>query len=194
MALAATEDAIKDAGLNLKDIEKLNVGVIMGTTMGESGLLESLDLAWLKNWQEEKTLQRLIQSCPTLWHGVASGVGLSDRRTKSQLVLGRGDESANHLSVSAVIVGNSIVDDIQPEVVTSLINAAPQIAVVLHQHKRRVEHVDNVVLKSGVINNLSCPWSPARGIDRRNVGTAVAREIDGGIRQHRRQHRVNKLT
>ena len=48
MAVAASKLAIKDAGLDLKSLPKENMGVCLGTTMGEPQILENLYIKSLK--------------------------------------------------------------------------------------------------------------------------------------------------
>lgn len=55
MAIAATKLALKDAGIKKKDLNES--GVLFGTTMGESQILETLDSLWLK-----KGISELVQN------------------------------------------------------------------------------------------------------------------------------------
>ncbi|PIY82651.1 MAG: 3-oxoacyl-ACP synthase [Candidatus Omnitrophica bacterium CG_4_10_14_0_8_um_filter_44_12] len=59
LAIAAAKLAIHDSGLSQKDITK--AGVILGTTMGESQILEELDKAWITHGEDNLT-QGLITS------------------------------------------------------------------------------------------------------------------------------------
>ncbi|MFA5262125.1 MAG: beta-ketoacyl synthase N-terminal-like domain-containing protein, partial [Candidatus Omnitrophota bacterium] len=51
MAIAATQLALKDAGLKKSPARK--AGVLLGTTMGESQILEELDRVWVEKGQSE---------------------------------------------------------------------------------------------------------------------------------------------
>src|SRR5215813_4566024 len=53
--------------------------------------------------------------------------------TKPELILGRGNESADH---TAIVSWYPVVQDIQPERITALIWIATKITVVLHEHER----------------------------------------------------------
>ena len=49
LALAAARMAVKDAGLEPMQLRGPRTAVVIGTTMGEAGLLSELDLAWIKS-------------------------------------------------------------------------------------------------------------------------------------------------
>jgi 3-oxoacyl-[acyl-carrier-protein] synthase II len=49
MTLAAARMAVKDAGLLLEHSRGARTAVVLGTTMGEAGILEGLDHAWIKS-------------------------------------------------------------------------------------------------------------------------------------------------
>ncbi len=63
LALAAAKLAINDAGLNLLKTGRENIGVIIGTTMGEGQIIEKIDKEWVK-FDEEKIPQDLIALYP----------------------------------------------------------------------------------------------------------------------------------
>ncbi len=48
LAIAAAKLGVKDSGLSLKDLDARRIGVCMGTTMGESQVLEKLNDSWIK--------------------------------------------------------------------------------------------------------------------------------------------------
>jgi 3-oxoacyl-[acyl-carrier-protein] synthase II len=52
LAVAAAKLAIQDARLELDSIEREKFGVAIGTTMGESKILEGIDEVWVKKGQE----------------------------------------------------------------------------------------------------------------------------------------------
>ncbi len=52
LAIAATELGLLDAGLNLKKLAPLRVGVIFGTTMGETNVFERVNRLWLEKGLE----------------------------------------------------------------------------------------------------------------------------------------------
>jgi 3-oxoacyl-[acyl-carrier-protein] synthase II len=52
LAIASAKLAIGDARLNLKDLNKEKMGVVLGTTMGESQIFERLNEAWVKKGEE----------------------------------------------------------------------------------------------------------------------------------------------
>src|SRR5574337_2130945 len=49
LAVAAAKLAISDAQLHLNQAVREDVGVVLGTTMGESQVFEQLNAAWVKN-------------------------------------------------------------------------------------------------------------------------------------------------
>lgn len=49
LAIAATRLALEDAGLNSDDMPKARVGVALGTTMGESQVLEKINDQWVES-------------------------------------------------------------------------------------------------------------------------------------------------
>jgi len=61
MAIAATQMALADAGLSLKNLPKTRTGVAIGTTMGEKPL-EELVQAWVKGGFKEIDRQRIMQA------------------------------------------------------------------------------------------------------------------------------------
>ncbi len=61
LAIAATFLALKDAKLSIKNIDKKRTGVLIGTTMGEKPLEESVD-AWLKEGSDKLSKDKIIQS------------------------------------------------------------------------------------------------------------------------------------
>ena len=46
LAIGAAKLGVKDAGLNLENIDRDKIGVCLGTTMGESQIVEEINLAW----------------------------------------------------------------------------------------------------------------------------------------------------
>jgi len=52
LAMAAAKLALRDAGLKAQWPDSQNTGVVMGTTMGESQVLEKLNDDWIKNGSE----------------------------------------------------------------------------------------------------------------------------------------------
>ena len=52
-AIAATKLAFDDAGLNVSDYKNRNVAIIMGTTMGEGGMIEEIDKHWTGRGEED---------------------------------------------------------------------------------------------------------------------------------------------
>lgn len=52
LAIAAAKLALRDAKLNLKDLNKEKVGVVLGTTMAEAQIFERLNEAWVKKGEE----------------------------------------------------------------------------------------------------------------------------------------------
>lgn len=64
LAISATQLALSDAGLKLSDLNKKTTGVILGTTMGESQVLEILNEAWVRRG-EAAIDHKLISRYPT---------------------------------------------------------------------------------------------------------------------------------
>jgi hypothetical protein len=60
----------------------------------------------------------------------------ANRSAEPQLILRRSDEGADHRTVAAGIIWQSVVQDVEPEVIAILVRVAAQVAKVLHQHKR----------------------------------------------------------
>jgi len=52
LAIASAKLAVVDAGIKLDSLEPQETGVVIGTTMGESQVLEKLNDAWVKNGTE----------------------------------------------------------------------------------------------------------------------------------------------
>lgn len=52
-AIAATKLAFDDAGLNVSDYKNKKVAIILGTTMGEGGMIEEIDKHWTKQGEED---------------------------------------------------------------------------------------------------------------------------------------------
>src|SRR5438067_4921546 len=65
----------------------------------------------------------------------ALAVGARDYRTKALLVLTGCNESAYHCQI---VVGHTIVQDVQPEIVAALVRVAAQVAEILHGDECRV--------------------------------------------------------
>lgn len=61
LAIAAAKIAMDDSGLNLKKIESENVGVIMGTTMGEIQSLELIDKYWIGKGEDEVYVSHVFE-------------------------------------------------------------------------------------------------------------------------------------
>lgn len=53
LAIAASELALKDGGIKIKEIGTDAIGVIIGTTMGESPSIEIIDRYWLKKGEDD---------------------------------------------------------------------------------------------------------------------------------------------
>ncbi len=53
LAISAAGLAINDAGVNLVDMDRQKIGVVIGTTMGESQILEKINEAWVKQGEEK---------------------------------------------------------------------------------------------------------------------------------------------
>lgn len=53
LAIAATKMAIEDAGLEAKDLKPGEVGLIIGTTMGESPSIEMIDKFWMQKGEDD---------------------------------------------------------------------------------------------------------------------------------------------
>ena len=52
LAIAASELALEDAGINIKKISPDDIGVIIGTTMGESPSIEMIDRFWTEKGED----------------------------------------------------------------------------------------------------------------------------------------------
>lgn len=52
-AIAATKLALQDAGLDLLDIDPTRIGISIGTTMGESQIIEEIDKIWVENGEDD---------------------------------------------------------------------------------------------------------------------------------------------
>jgi 3-oxoacyl-[acyl-carrier-protein] synthase II len=63
LAISAASQALKDAGLSLKKINKERIGVFMGTTMGERPLEESIGV-WIMKGAEKMSKSKILQSSP----------------------------------------------------------------------------------------------------------------------------------
>ena len=61
LAVTATSLAFKDARLSIKNINKERTGVLIGTTMGERPLEESVDV-WIKEGAEKISRAKILQS------------------------------------------------------------------------------------------------------------------------------------
>jgi 3-oxoacyl-[acyl-carrier-protein] synthase II len=53
LAIGAAGLAINDAGVNLVGLDRQRLGVVIGTTMGESQILEKINEAWVKQGEEK---------------------------------------------------------------------------------------------------------------------------------------------
>jgi len=62
LAVAAAKLSVKDAGIKLEAFAREKIGVILGTTMGESQILERLNSAWIKHGVEAIE-PRLVPQC-----------------------------------------------------------------------------------------------------------------------------------
>ncbi len=91
MAIAATKLAIEDARLNEKEYAK--AGILLGTTMGETQILEELDKRWVKNGDEQ--LERsLITAYSSNTLSVNAGISFS--LTGPNMVMPTACSSANY--------------------------------------------------------------------------------------------------
>jgi 3-oxoacyl-[acyl-carrier-protein] synthase II len=63
-AVAAAKLALKDAGLNVGNLKKEKVAVIVGTTMGEGGMIEQIDKCWTA-WGEEDVWGLTVSKYPS---------------------------------------------------------------------------------------------------------------------------------
>ena len=63
MAITAASLALKDSGLSLRNIDKKRAGVLIGTTMGERPLEESIDV-WIKEGADKLNKTKILQSTP----------------------------------------------------------------------------------------------------------------------------------
>ncbi|MFC1709669.1 beta-ketoacyl-[acyl-carrier-protein] synthase family protein [Candidatus Omnitrophota bacterium] len=52
LSIAASKLAVQDSGLELNEIKNNNTGVFVGTTMGETQLMEEIDTTWIEKGQE----------------------------------------------------------------------------------------------------------------------------------------------
>ncbi len=62
-AIAGTKMALNDAGLDLSDVPLERTGVVLGTTMAEAQVLESIDTDWVK-YDAQHIRPRLIRQYP----------------------------------------------------------------------------------------------------------------------------------
>lgn len=63
LAISCAKIALSDAKLGLEDLDRERTGVLLGTTMGESQVLEVLNEAWVKKG-EQAIDPKLISRCP----------------------------------------------------------------------------------------------------------------------------------
>ena len=63
MAITAASLALKDSRLSLRNIDKKRAGVLIGTTMGERPLEESIDV-WIKEGADKINKTKILQSTP----------------------------------------------------------------------------------------------------------------------------------
>jgi 3-oxoacyl-[acyl-carrier-protein] synthase II len=63
MAITAASLALKDSRLSLRNIDKKRAGVLIGTTMGERPLEESID-TWIKEGADKLSKTKILQSTP----------------------------------------------------------------------------------------------------------------------------------
>lgn len=61
LGIVASKLAVKDSGLNLKDVRNKNVAVCIGTTGGEAQEIEEIDAAWVKDGVEGVNSRAIIQ-------------------------------------------------------------------------------------------------------------------------------------
>ncbi|MCU0665693.1 MAG: beta-ketoacyl-[acyl-carrier-protein] synthase family protein [Candidatus Omnitrophica bacterium] len=78
LAIAASKLALKDAKLDLTEVDREKAGVILGTTMGESQILEILNHAWVKNG-EQAIDPRLVPMYPANVLSVNVGIAFKIR-------------------------------------------------------------------------------------------------------------------
>ncbi len=78
LALAATEEAVADAGWTDAELRRLNPGVVMGTTMGESQTIEAIDALWIQD--ESLVPAGLIQKypCYSIAHAISARYEISN--------------------------------------------------------------------------------------------------------------------
>ncbi len=63
LAIACAKISLSDSGLELENLDKERLGVLLGTTMGESGVFQTLNEAWVKKG-ESAINPRLISRSP----------------------------------------------------------------------------------------------------------------------------------
>jgi len=61
LAIAAAKLALKDASLNIKDLDLERIAIMMGTTGGEAQEIEKMDEIWLKKGKDAVDLWSMIQ-------------------------------------------------------------------------------------------------------------------------------------
>ncbi|MBU1727194.1 MAG: beta-ketoacyl-[acyl-carrier-protein] synthase family protein, partial [Candidatus Omnitrophica bacterium] len=61
LAMAASKLSLKDAGIDLKQIDRSKVAVCMGTTGGESQEIEKMDVIWVKSGHTDVSSRSVIQ-------------------------------------------------------------------------------------------------------------------------------------
>lgn len=78
LAVVATEEAIADAGFDDVQLQRINPGVVMGTTMGESQTIETIDSLWIQD--EALVPSNLIQKypCYSIAHAISARYALSN--------------------------------------------------------------------------------------------------------------------
>lgn len=78
LAVVATEEAVVDAGWKEEELARLNPGVVMGTTMGESQTIEAIDALWLQG--ESFVPSGLIEKypCYSIAHAISAFYALSN--------------------------------------------------------------------------------------------------------------------
>ncbi|MDD5005579.1 MAG: beta-ketoacyl-[acyl-carrier-protein] synthase family protein [Candidatus Omnitrophica bacterium] len=64
LSIAAAKLALQDSHTEIKEIKNRNFGVCVGTTMGETQLMEEMDSTWIKSG-EDKVKFSLVYSFPT---------------------------------------------------------------------------------------------------------------------------------
>jgi len=73
LAIASAKLALKDSELDLENLDREKIGVAIGTTMGESQILERIDEAWVK-YGEDAIDPQLIPRLPA--NVISSNVGI----------------------------------------------------------------------------------------------------------------------